>query len=125
MNGDHLTVTSTERFQPRVHCTLEVTRAGQSWSIERARFSPLRDGDKHSLTLQFASPLSADTAHVDLTLIAGKKKVIAAGQLAAADAASHTLMLSFSTPAWLSGKTVTVAVDGTAHATDTATAVHP
>ncbi len=126
VNGDHLTVTSTDRFQPRVHCTLEVTRAGQSWSIERARFSPLRDGDKHSLTLQFASPLSPDTAHVDLTLIAGKKKVIAAGQFAAADAANHTPKLSFSTPAWLNGETFMVALDAPARATDTAAnSVHP
>jgi hypothetical protein len=107
VDGTHVTVTSTDRFQPGVHCTLDGTRTDAGWSIETARFSPLRDGEKHSLILQFATPLSASMHPSDLTLIVGKKKVIGTGQLTAADAPGHSLTLSFSKPAWLSGKSVT------------------
>jgi hypothetical protein len=106
-DGPHLTVTSTDRFQPGVHCTLEVTRTDAGWSIDSARFSPLRDGEKHSLTLQFATPLTATAHQLQTTLIVGKKKIIATGQLTAADAPGHSLTLSFSTPSWLAGKSLT------------------
>jgi hypothetical protein len=106
-DGSHFTVTSSDRFQPGVRCTLEVTRSDAGWSIESARFSPTRDGDKHSLTLQFATPLAASTHQSETTLIAGKKKVIGAGQLTGADATNHSLNLNFSTPAWMNGKSIT------------------
>ena len=107
VDGAHLTVTSTDRLQPSVRCTLEVTRTGDSWSIDHARFSPIREGEKHSFTLQFATPLTATTDHTELTLIAGKKKVIANGALAGGAAPGHALTLTFSNPVWLNGKSMT------------------
>jgi len=107
VDGANLTVTSTDRFQPGVRCTLEVTRAGDAWSITRARFSPVRDGEKHGLTLQFATPLASNSEHVDLSLIVGKKTTIASGTIAQADTAGHPSTISFSTPTWLSGKIIT------------------
>ena len=106
-DGAHLTVTSTDRFQPGVHCTLDVTRTGDTWSIDHARFSPVRDGEKHAFTLQLATPLSAATDHTELILIAGKKKTIANGALAASAAPNHAFTLTFSNPAWLNGKSMT------------------
>jgi hypothetical protein len=107
VDGTHLTVTSTERFQPGVRCTLDVTQTGDTWSIDHARFSPIRDGEKHMFTLQFATPLTTATTHTDLTLIAGKKKVIANGAIAAGATPGHALTLTFSNPAWLNGKSMT------------------
>lgn len=107
VDGAHLTVTSTDRYQPGVHCTLEVTLAGDTWSIDRARFAPVRDGEKHPLTLQFTPSLAAATDKVEMTLIAGKKKTIAAGVLAGNAGTDHTMTLSFTSPAWLNGKKMT------------------
>ena len=107
VDGSHFVVTSTDRFQPGVQCTLDVTRTGDTWSIDRARFSPVRDSGKHDLTLQFATPLSAGAEHSEVSLIVGKKKTIATGVLTAADAPGHALTISFSKPAWLNGKKMT------------------
>lgn len=105
-DGSHLTVTSTDRFHPRVQCTMEVTREGDVWNIERARFSSVKGGEKHALTLQFSPALTPATEKTDVALIAGKKKTIATGSLAASGASDHALTLSFSNPAWLNGKTM-------------------
>lgn len=115
VDGPHITVTATDRFQPGVRCTLEAIRNDAGWSIGQARFSPIRDGDKHTLTLQLATPLSAGVNLVETTLIAGKKKVLATGKLTATDTTHRSVTLSFSTPSWLNGKNLTeeiVTTDG-------------
>jgi hypothetical protein len=81
-----------------------MTRTGDTWSIDRARFSPVRNRGKHDLTLQFVTPLSTATDRIEVSLIAGKKKIIATGLLAAGNAPGHTLTISFSNPAWLDDK---------------------
>lgn len=113
-DGTRITATATDRFQPGVRCILEATRAGDGWSVERVRFAPVRDGEKHALTLQFASPLAPAAAeNTSLTLLAGKK-TLATGSVAGTGAGpDRALSLSFSNPAWLAGKTV---VDGGAPA---------
>ena len=106
--GSNITVTSTDSSQPSVHCTLDATRDGDTWKVNQVRFSPVHDGEKHALILQFATPLSAAADTTQLTLLAGKKKSIATGTITATgDPSSRTLSLSFSTPAWLAGKTIT------------------
>jgi hypothetical protein len=107
VDGTNLTVTSTDRFQPSVRCTLDVTHTGDAWAINRARFSPIRDGEKHALTLQFTTPLTPSADHVEVSLLAGKKKTIATGIIAASDTPEHAPTLTFSTPAWLNGKKMT------------------
>ncbi len=107
VDGEHLTVTATDRFQPGIRCTLESTRSDAGWSIGQARFSPIRDGEKHTLTLQFATPLSAGVTSVETSLIAGKKKAIAMGKLTVGDSTKNSLTLNFSTPSWLNGKHLT------------------
>lgn len=116
MDGVHVTLTSTDRFQPGVRCTLIATHTDAGWSIEQARFAPVRDGEKHALTLQFATPLSPSAHQVETTLMTGKKKVIASGHAGAGETTGNVLTLGFSTPAWLNGKTMTeelVNKDGT------------
>lgn len=104
VDGTNLAVTSTDRFEPSVHCTLDLTRTGDTWAINRARFSPIRDGEKHALTLQFTTPLTPTADHVEVSLVTGKKKIIATALINTAD---HAPTLTFSTPAWLKGKKMT------------------
>ena len=105
-DGAHITAVSTDRFAPGVQCTLEATRSGDGWSIDRVRFAPTRDGGKHFLALQFTTPLSLAGDNTSLALLAGKK-TIANGTVAASGAASNrTETLSFTNPAWLNGKTL-------------------
>lgn len=106
VDGAHIVVTTSDRFQPGVHCTLEAIRSGDGWNIERARFAPVRDGEKHGLTLQFTTPLTATADSTSLTLLAGKK-TLASGSIASTGIAQdHTWTLSFANPTWLAGKTL-------------------
>ncbi|MGI4828144.1 MAG: hypothetical protein ACRYFU_08140 [Janthinobacterium lividum] len=106
IDGMHITATATDRFQPGVHCTLEATRTGDGWSLDRVRFAPVRDGEKHALTLQFTTPLSSTADTTNLTLLAGKKP-IASGSLASTGGPQdHTWTLTFANPTWLAGKTL-------------------
>jgi hypothetical protein len=102
VDGAYFTVTSTDSARPGVRCILDATRTGDTWSFDRARFSPVRDGEKHMLTLQFATPLSSAANNVAVAVIAGKKKTIATGELTAGAESSQTL--SFSNPSWMNGK---------------------
>lgn len=125
VDGTHITATATDRFQPGVRCTVEATRAGDGWSIDRVRFAPVRDGEKHALTLQFATPLTATADRTSLTLLAGKK-TLAAGSLAAAGAApNRTWTLNFSNPAWLAGKTLVETGASTVSTNEVVSSVHP
>ena len=101
VDGTHITATATDRFAPGVYCRLEANRTGDTWAITGVRFAPVKDGEKHFLALNFATPLSAAAESTKFTLQAGKKP-IANGSLAAS--ADHSETLSFSNPAWLNGK---------------------
>lgn len=124
LDGTHIVVTSTERNQPGVQSVLEGTREGDGWKVDRVRFSPVRGGDKHSLTLEFATPLSAAVQTTKLSLLAGKKTTIATGSIAATTTATDaSLALTFSDPKWLSG--VTMQEQSTATATGMTISAHP
>lgn len=106
--GAHLTVTATDRFAPGTHCTLEVTRIGDHWRFEQARFAPVREGEKHFLAVQFVTSLATSADGAALTLVAGRK-TIAQGKLTSRDAGPEgTQTLSFANPVWLNGKALTV-----------------
>ena len=122
-DGTHITATAIDRFQPNVQTILDATRTGDSWSIDRVRFAPLHEGDKHFLALQFATPLSPAADSTPLTLFA-VKKTIASGMLTGSGtAAERSLSLSFSNPSWLSGKSLSV--QGVSTPTKVALSAHP
>ena len=112
-DGAHLTVTSTDRLQPRIQTTLEATRTADGWAIQNVRFAPVRDGNKHSVVLQFAVPLTATGANTSLTLLAGKKKTLATGAISLTGAPS-TETLTFTDPTWVHGAVMTEQVTSTA-----------
>ncbi len=104
--GAHVTITSTDSLRPNVRAVLEATRSGDAWTLDRVRFSPVRDGEKHFLTLQFPSPPSTGASSTPLSLLAGKKTIASGTLTLTGEAADRSGTLSFSNPAWLSGKTV-------------------
>lgn len=115
-HGDHATVridkvdgatfsmTATDAFEPGVQRTIEATRgADGSWSYERVRFSPVKDGAKHSLTMDFASPLNAGVDNDKVTVMA-RKTVLGTGTVTGGKDGAMTLV--FSDPAWMKSATV-------------------
>jgi hypothetical protein len=107
VDGDRVGATLTDAYQLGTELLIDATRSDNGWSIDRIRFAPVRDSEKHFVTLQFATPLSDTTERTELTLLAGKKKTIASGTAEGSGTASHhTLSVNFNNPAWLNNKTL-------------------
>ncbi len=103
VDGAHVTLTGSDRFQPQIRFTLEATRTPDGWSTTSLRYFPLRDGDKHFLTLD----LSGDQEKGALTLSVGKKKKrLAEGTLTRSCTAATdcTVSAQFATPTWAQSK---------------------
>lgn len=101
VEGNHVLVTGSDRFQPQVRFTLDAVRTPDGWSLASVRYSPVRDGDKHSITVE----LPGDQDKGSLTVIVGKKKRLAEGTLTrSCVAAGCTRSVRFSTPAWAQSK---------------------
>ena len=106
VDGAHFTATCTDRFTPSIQTVIEGTRIADAYSFDRVRYAPVREGDKHFLALQFAAPLSSTADNGTVALLAGKK-TIASGKVASSGTTTdRTGVLSFSSPAWLHGKTM-------------------
>ncbi|SNS37127.1 hypothetical protein SAMN05421770_101696 [Granulicella rosea] len=104
VDGAHVTVTTTDARNPGIRVTTVATRTADAWAIESARYAPVKDGDKHSVTLQF-TPASID-------FIAGRKTKFATASIAATGA---TQVVTMKSPDWAKGKSLTeetVAKDG-------------
>ncbi len=115
-NGNHATVridkvdgtafvlNTTDAFEPGVQRTIEATRgADGGWSFQRVRFSPVKDGAKHSVTVEFAAPLNAGVDSDKVTVLA-KKTVLGTGVVTGGKDGAMTLV--FSDPAWMKGISV-------------------
>ena len=102
VDGPHITVVETDLSQPGVRCSLDATKTEGGWHIERARFAPNHDGDKHVLTLQFADAMPATLGDGSFTLIAGRKTTLATATLRGTSA-DGKLTVTFASPAWLGG----------------------
>ena len=100
VDGMHVTVTETDSVRPGVRFTIDAARTTDGWQVERVRFAPAKDGDKHSLTLLFPSPAV-------LEITAGRKTKIASAALTSAGtAADRTMALKITAPAWAAGKSL-------------------
>ncbi len=104
-DGTHVVVRGTDRFRPGVMFVLEGSRTADGWSIERVRFAPERDGEKHFLSMQFTTPLTATSTSSTVDMMIGKKAKMATASLAASGtAADHSATLMVQAPAWAKGK---------------------
>ena len=106
VDGAHVTVTATDSLDPGVHSILEATRAGESWTIDQVRFAPVHDGERHFLALQFATPLSVTADTTPVALLAGRKAIASGAITGSGSGPDRTETLRFTSPAWLSGKTI-------------------
>ena len=69
------------------------------------RFAPQHDGDKHYLTLQFSTPLTATSTTSNMDLTIGRKARIASASLTISGAeADRTVRVQMQTPQWARGK---------------------
>ncbi len=104
VDGAAFVLNTTDAFEPGVQRTVEATRAADgSWSFQRVRFAPVKDGAKHSLTMEFAAPLNAGVDSDKVTVLA-KKTVLGTGTVTGGKEAAMTL--EFSDPAWMKGISV-------------------
>ena len=106
LDGGHFTATCTDRLTPGTHTVIEGTRNGDAWSLDRVRYAPVREGEKHFLALQFAAPLSTSTESGAVALLAGKKTIASGKVTSTGENGDRTETLNFLSPAWLNGKTM-------------------
>lgn len=124
VDGTHATLGITDRFQPANRLTADATYASGTWSLERVRYAPVRDGEKHFASLSYAPALGAQSGEAGLSLAFSKSKPMATGAVKVApDATGETLTLSFANPGWLHGKILTETVTSTADSLSTV--AHP
>ncbi len=114
MDGTHAVITVLDRFHPLTSVTMEATYAPAGWTVDKVRYSPLKDGEKHYVTISFATTTPA-TATMELT--AGKKTSLATASVeTGGDSNDHTAAIKFTTPKWVAGKTVNTDVATTTEA---------
>lgn len=102
MDGMHATISLADRMHPLTRTTLTATRTADGWSLDSLRLSPLRDGDKHSMTLMFTAG-SANIGTMEIT--AGRKTKIASATVErSSTAAEQKQAIVFTAPAWIAGK---------------------
>ena len=110
VDGTQVTMTATDAYEPGVQRTIEATRGVDgSWSIVRERFSPVKDGVKHSMTMDFAAPLNAGVDS-DKVTVSAKKTVLGTGIVTGGKEGAMTLV--FSDPAWMKTIPVTEGASG-------------
>ncbi len=113
IDGVHAIVAVKDSLRPLVSVTLEGSYTpAAGWTIDKARYSPVKDGDKHYVTLAFAAATPA-TGTMDVS--AGKKTSLATASVEmGGDAADRTEALKFTAPKWAAGKTLSTEVAITA-----------
>ncbi len=112
MTGDHAVITVTDKYHPVTSVTLEGTYTAAGWTIDKARYSPVKDGDKHYVTLAFSTTTPA-TGTLDVS--AGKKTSLATASVEmGGDSKDRTEAVKFTAPKWAAGKTVNAELANTA-----------
>jgi len=105
IDGAHATISGSDSLQPLVRFVLDATRTADSWSIAGIRYSPVRDAEKHAITVRFGTPLDGTAQASTVELFAGKKTRLASGSLAlSGSAVDRTALLTMDTPTWSRGK---------------------
>lgn len=124
-DGTHFIVQGKDKFRPGVAFVLECSRVGDGWSIERARYAPERDGEKHFLSMQFTAPLTATSTESTVDMMIGKKAKLATATVAlAGDAADRTSTITMQAPVWAKGKSVVAETKASATAMSTAAKIN-
>lgn len=103
-DGTHATISGVDRSHPGIIFTMDGSHTTDGWSVERVRFAPQHDGEKHYMTLQFSSPLTTGTAgNMDIGI--SRKAHIATATLTLSGAPTdRSIRVQMQSPQWLRGK---------------------
>ncbi len=108
-DGTHTTVSVVERLHPLTRTVLTATRSADGWTVDSIRLSPVKDGEKHFMTLTFAAT-NAGTGTLEIT--AGKKTKIAAASYEGSSSATHqSKAIRFTVPTWVTDKQLVLQSD--------------
>jgi len=107
VDGNHYTISGNDRLQPSLRFVLDATRDANTWSVGSVRYSPVKNGDKHAVTVQFGTPIAPTTSASTVELIIGKKTSVASGTLVlSGEPLDRTTVLEMKTPTWAHGKSL-------------------
>ncbi|SEC60419.1 hypothetical protein [Terriglobus roseus] len=105
VDGTKFVMTGNDRFDPSTAFTLDCIRTADGWSIERIRYAPVVDGDKHYLAMQFTTPLTARSTSGTVEMIIGRKSKMASASLTVvASPEERATTLQMLAPVWAKGK---------------------
>ncbi|AFL87967.1 hypothetical protein Terro_1664 [Terriglobus roseus DSM 18391] len=105
VEGSKFVITGSDRFATRTAFTMDCKRTGDSWSIDRVRFAPAVDGEKHFLAMTFTVPLTGSSAASTVDISVGRKAKVASANLALSGSQEdRTVTLRMQTPTWARGK---------------------
>lgn len=103
-DGTHATISQTDSMHPITRTVLTTTHTPNGWTVDSLRLSPMKDGDKHFMTLTFTTA-TPSTGTLEIT--AGKKAKIATASVEMGNAAGEIReAIKFTAPAWMAGKEV-------------------
>ena len=115
VNGAHVTLTISDRFQPSIRMYVDATYSAGSWTLERIRYAPVHDGEKHFAQLSYTPGISEQAGESGMALAFSKAKAVASGTVKlTSSGAEQNLAVSFADPSWLRGKTLLETVTRTA-----------
>ena len=119
-DGTHATISGVDNHHPGITFTLDGSRTADGWTIERVRFAPQHDGDKHYFTLQFNTPLNAAATASTMDLTIGRKARVATASLTLAGTANdRTVHVQMQSPPWVRGKDLQERTNSTSAGTTT------
>jgi hypothetical protein len=115
-DGAKFVITGSDRFAGAITFTMECSRMDNGWSVERVRYAPVADGEKHFLSMQFTAPLTSASSTSNLDMMIGRKAKMASATLSLAGSPEdRTATLQMQSPAWVKGKTLTEETSTTAN----------
>jgi len=107
VDGNHYTISGSDRLQPSLRFVLDAMRDANTWSVGSVRYSPVKNGDKHAITVQFGTPIAPTISASTVELIVGKKTNLASGTLVlSGEPLDRTTVLEMKTPTWVHGKSL-------------------
>jgi hypothetical protein len=114
-DGTHVVLRGTDTLRPGIAFAMEGSHTADGWSIDRVRYAPERDGDKHFLSMQFTAPLTSASTASTVDMMIGKKGKMASASLTISGAAAdRTATLTVQSPAWAKGKSLVEETTSTA-----------
>ena len=101
-DGTHATISAADSMHPITRIVMSATRTADGWTADSLRLSPMKDGDRHYMTLTFTA-LTPGAGTLEIS--AGKKTKIATATFEAGGTAEeHKQAIKFTAPAWVAGK---------------------